>query len=111
MPNKNRMIPRAERFPLHRPIYYRPSESSDWLEGTTENISRTGIIFTAEEDFKPSRLLDIRVSFPLNMTLSCLGAVVRTDNSNGRNALAVQIRRYSLRSDEKRAAEFSHREH
>jgi hypothetical protein len=106
MLKKHRMIPRAERFPLHRPIFYRQSESSDWLEGTTENISRTGIFFNAEKDFKPSRLLDIRVSFPLNMTLSCLGAVVRTENSSGRNALAVQIRRYSLRSKEKEAFSF-----
>jgi hypothetical protein len=101
MTKKHRFIQRAERFPLQRPIYYRRDDSSDWLKGKTENISRTGILFHAKEAFKPDLELDIRVAFPLKMTLSCQGTIVRIDRSGGRKAAAVQIHNYNLLSSDK----------
>jgi hypothetical protein len=98
---KKNLTQRAERFPIQRPIYYRQDDSSVWLEGITENISHTGILFIVEQAFKPSKLLEIRVAFALSITLSCLGAVVRTEYFDGKTALAVQIRNYNLLSHDK----------
>jgi hypothetical protein len=40
---------RATRFDLHLPLKYRLVGESGWREGTTENISRSGMLFQAEE--------------------------------------------------------------
>ncbi len=101
MVKKRGFVQRAERFPLQRPIYYRQNETSDWLEGITENISRTGILFRADKTFRSRRELDIRVAFPLKMTLACQATVIRTDRSGGRKATAVEIRDYELLSSDK----------
>src|SRR5580700_886196 len=36
---------RAQRFNLHLPLKYRPLGEPDWRDGTTENISRSGMLF------------------------------------------------------------------
>jgi signal transduction histidine kinase/CheY-like chemotaxis protein len=46
---------RAPRFKLHIPIRYRPVGQQSWRKGTTENISRSGLLFHAEEVFQPAR--------------------------------------------------------
>src|SRR5215472_649367 len=40
---------RAQRFQLHLPLKYRRLGEKLWHEGTTENISRSGMLFKAEE--------------------------------------------------------------
>ena len=40
---------RAQRFNLQLPLKYRPIGEDDWRAGTTENISRSGMLFRAEE--------------------------------------------------------------
>ncbi len=84
--------PRAERFPLTVPVYFRKTGASHWLDGTTVNISRTGILFKADEIFLEDSLLDIRVEFPSDSTLECQGSVVRT----GRSRMAVRLHHPSL---------------
>ena len=39
---------RAQRFPLHAPVRYR-ADDGGWLIGTTENISRTGLLLHVDE--------------------------------------------------------------
>ena len=40
---------RAQRFQLHLPLRYRRLGEKQWHEGTTENISRSGMLFQADE--------------------------------------------------------------
>ena len=40
---------RAQRFNLHLPLKYRLLGEDGWHRGTTENISRSGLLFQAEE--------------------------------------------------------------
>jgi hypothetical protein len=94
-------ISRAERFSLQRPIRYRQINATDWLEGKTINISRTGILFEAKDVFDPNMQLDIRVDFPLNAILTCRGTVVRSECSESRIALAVRMQKCNLRNSEK----------
>ena len=85
-------VARAQRFPLRIPFQYRKSGVPNWQDGRTINISRTGILFQAEEALPEKTIMDIRVELPLKGTLSCLGTVVRADNFN----CAVRIYRCNL---------------
>src|SRR5262249_35596021 len=45
---------RAQRFNLHLPLKYRLLGENAWRDGTTENISRSGMLFRAEELIPPN---------------------------------------------------------
>src|SRR5581483_8833518 len=45
---------RAQRFNLNLPLRYRLLGEENWRLGTTENISRSGLLFRAEEMLQPS---------------------------------------------------------
>ena len=76
--------PRAPRFLIQSALRYRVGAETDWLEGETVNISRTGILFRAQ---RPETVkTPIEMSFNLPVTLGdesgaivfCQGEVVRT---------------------------------
>jgi hypothetical protein len=87
-------VERARRFPLKIPMSYQKSGMLDWQDGKTVNISRTGILFRAEEKLAQDTQLDIRVQFSPLVTMMCQGAVVRTEKT----ACAVKIRHYRIKS-------------
>ena len=70
---------RAVRFPLQLPMRYRESGTLLWYAGKTVNISRTGILFKAEQEIPVQTALEMRIAFPPSskMTLICRGPVVR----------------------------------
>jgi hypothetical protein len=89
-----RMYPdRARRFPITVPLQFRKTGMSHWTKGTTVNISRTGILFEAEELPAADSLLDIIVDFPTKSKLECHGSVVRVQKDS---AIAVQIHHPNL---------------
>lgn len=62
---------RAKRFALRFPVYFRSPDSSTWLEGTTENISYTGVLF---HSFSPSPLaLETTLELRLQITVAAQG--------------------------------------
>ncbi len=63
-----------------------------WQDGKTINISRTGILFHADEKIPTDSILDIRIDFPLKAMLSCQGSIVRAEEP----AFAVRIHRYRM---------------
>ena len=77
---------RATRFDLHLPLKYRLVGESGWREGTTENISRSGMLFQAEEPIAPNAQLEINLVLPAEIAglaaaeVVCRGEVVRTVN-------------------------------
>ncbi len=85
-------VNRAQRFPIHIPLHYRKSGMQYWQAGKIVNISRTGILFHADEGIPPESVLDMRISFPLKLTLSCQGSIVRAQEP----LFAVRIHRYHL---------------
>jgi hypothetical protein len=94
---------RAQRFPLSIPLQYRKSGVLYWQDGKTINISRTGILFQADETIPADFVLDIRVHLPRDAILKCQGPVVRTEES----AIAVHIHRYQLLHEQKDNASFT----
>ena len=94
---------RAQRFQLHLPLKYRRLGEKLWHQGTTENISRSGLLFQAEESLQPSSQLEINLVLPAEIAglsateVVCRGEVVRTVEANGgalNPALAARILQY-----------------
>jgi PAS domain S-box-containing protein len=94
---------RAQRFQLHLPLRYRRVGESDWREGTTENISRSGMLFKADELLQPSSQLEINLVLPAEIAglsateVVCRGEVVRSIAPQGTTvspALAARILQY-----------------
>ncbi|MGH9344414.1 MAG: PilZ domain-containing protein [Terriglobia bacterium] len=94
---------RAQRFAVEIPIRYRETGSADWQEGTTVNISASGILFRSARSFRPRTALDVALTLPVAISgeapaeIGCHGAVVRVvrDSSRPRMPmLAVSIARY-----------------
>jgi CheY-like chemotaxis protein len=93
---------RATRFDLHLPLKYRLVGERDWRQGTTENISRSGMLFQAEESVAPNALLEINLVLPAEIAglaaaeVVCRGEVVRTvdPQSTVSPTLAAKILQY-----------------
>src|SRR5271157_1554308 len=94
---------RARRFNLHLPLRYRPLGENHWRPGTTENISRSGLLFQAQESLLPNALLEISLVLPPEIAglaateVICRGEVVRSVEGPGQGvtpALAAKILQY-----------------
>jgi len=96
---------RARRFNLHLPLRYRPLGEQSWRPGTTENISRSGLLFQAQEVLRPNMQLEISLVLPAEIAglaateVICRGEVVRSvgpqEHGHGVTpALAAKILQY-----------------
>ena len=101
--NKEYAMSRAQRFNLHLPLRYRVAGDSHWHQGTTENISRSGLLFQAEELVKNASKLEISLMLPVEIgglsatEVFCKGEVVRSVDSPEtmtNPALAAKILQY-----------------
>jgi len=104
VPARDQATPaRAQRFHLHLPLRYRRLGEQNWHDGTTANISRSGMLFEADELLQPSSQLEINLVLPAEIAglsateVVCRGEVVRTIKPNGGTvnpALAARILQY-----------------
>jgi PAS domain S-box-containing protein len=94
---------RAQRFQLHLPLKYRRLDEKNWHEGETRNISRSGLLFQAEDLLQPNVVLEINLVLPAEIAglspteVVCRGEVVRTVQPAGEEispALAAKILQY-----------------
>jgi len=94
---------RAQRFNLHLPLRYRKVGEQGWRQGTTSNISRSGLLFNAEEVLQPNSQLEINLVLPAEIAglspteVVCKGEVVRSVESEGATtspSLAAKILQY-----------------
>jgi len=102
--NREKISPfRAQRFNLHLPLKYRQVGEQDWRTGTTENISRSGMLFQAEEMIPANAQLEINLVLPVEIAglsaaeVVCRGEVVRSlkpGASTTTTALAAKILQY-----------------
>jgi PAS domain S-box-containing protein len=96
---------RAQRFNMQVPLRYRPMGEVEWRDGTTENISRSGLLFRAEEALQPTVQLEISLVLPPEIAglasaeVVCRGEIVRTvagGNATTIPALAAKILQYQF---------------
>jgi len=94
---------RAQRFNLHLPLRYREVGEQGWRQGTTANISRSGLLFEAEEVLQPNAQLEINLVLPAEIAglspteVVCRGEVVRSVEGEGgmpSASLAAKILQY-----------------
>jgi len=96
-------VPRAQRFTLQMPVRYRRPGEHSWHVGTTENISRSGVLFRADDVLEPYTQLEINLVLPVEIAglaaaeVVCRGEVVRSVQPpapEGGPALAARILQY-----------------
>jgi len=94
---------RAQRFQLHLPLRYRRLGETQWHVGTTENISRSGLLFNTDDLLQPNSQLEINLVLPAEIAglsgteVVCRGEVVRTIERKGEAVspgLAARILQY-----------------
>ena len=94
---------RAKRFQLQLPLRYRRLGDKQWHIGTTENISRSGMLFQADQLLPPSVQLEINLVLPAEIAglseteVVCRGEVVRaieTPDAKVSAELAARILQY-----------------
>jgi PAS domain S-box-containing protein len=96
-------LTRAQRFQLRLPLKYRRIDEQNWHQGQTRNISRSGLLFQAEDFLQPNVVLEINLVLPSEIAglspteVVCRGEVVRTVISEQEEmppALAAKILQY-----------------
>ena len=81
-----KVLNRAGRFPIRLPVRYRQLGGLEWIEGKTENVSRSGTLFRAESVLIPMTKVEMRLAFPMVIKNKALWEIVR----NGVVVRAVQ---------------------
>lgn len=75
--------PRAPRFSIPIAILYRTPGDAAWLEGWTENISRSGVLFRADREIDLDTPVEMMMEIPTWIatpgagTTICRGRIVR----------------------------------
>jgi hypothetical protein len=91
---------RSLRVNLRVPVRYRVIGEESWREGTSENISRTGVLIRATQPAALGAEVDVVLTVPAGIigglagTIICTGAVARrAPDVAGAPGLAVMFRR------------------
>ena len=96
---------RAQRFKLRVPLRYRLGGQNTWHDGTTENISRSGVFFRASERLRGGEQLEINLVLPPEISglsaveVVCRGEIVRSTEPEGATmapAMAAKILHYQF---------------
>ena len=77
--NPRKQEGRAQRFPLHFPVYFRLPDSLTWSEGTTENISYTGVLFHSTSPLALECTIELRLQVKGAVEIRGKGVVVRLE--------------------------------
>jgi CheY-like chemotaxis protein len=106
--------PRAHRYSLHFPVRYRAVGESDWWTGTTENISRSGLLFRAEHVIEPNHQVEMTFLLPVTSIgdppaeVTCHAEIVRVVPPPGETqmppAFGAKILNYRLQRGQPRNA-------
>ncbi len=81
--------PRARRFAVHVPLRYRCRGEQEWQEGTTENLSCTGLLFRAQRPLAPRTPVELSFALPTQLAgqaqvhIACEGYVARIAPNGG----------------------------
>lgn len=99
--------PRARRFPMEFPLRYRPVDDAAWHEGRGTNISRSGMLFRAEQSLRLRAPVEVSFLMPVEIpgespaTVICQGHVVRqaSGDPQGGVVIAATIETYRFQRE------------
>lgn len=99
-------VPRARRLKVTVPIRYRGKNLSTWYEGTIENISQSGLMFSGPQQLPANALIEMIFEMPeeisgqKNSNVLCQGRLIRTkdtgEQTDGSFTLATSILDYKF---------------
>jgi hypothetical protein len=96
-------IPRAPRYAVPISVLYRTEGAKTWLEGRTENISKSGVLVRVDRAIAPNTRIEMLltippdISSPFSGTTICRGRIVRAVGPSAleiRPAFAATILEY-----------------
>jgi hypothetical protein len=96
---------RALRYNLELSVRYRPAGGVGWLDGTTQNVSASGVLFHASTPLAANTSVELRLALPVGTApdafseVICNGRIVRTVGPSPvdtRTDIAVEISDYKL---------------
>jgi hypothetical protein len=96
--------PRERRLKWTAEVRYRIKGTDQWFVGHAENISRSGLLFTAPENFEPDTELELALEMPVEIIgtagtcVVCEGTVARVHRveEGQANRVATRIAGYEL---------------
>ncbi len=68
--------PRAPRFAIPIAIRYRTPADATWLEGWTENISKSGVLFRADREIELDTPVEMMLEIPTWIATPVAGATI-----------------------------------
>ena len=99
-------MPRARRLKLNLPIRYRGKNLSTWYEGTVQNISQSGLMFSGPQQLPSNALVEMIFEMPeeisgqKNSNVLCQGRLIRVkdavENTADAFGLAASILDYKF---------------
>lgn len=72
------------RFPIEAPLRYRVHGERHWREGTTVNISKSGVLFRCNQAVVPGTNVEMSFMLPVELSgepgakVTCRGVIVRS---------------------------------
>jgi len=96
------MLDRAQRFPLATPFRYRTLGETGWKAGVTVNLSRSGVLFAAEDPVRPGMAIEMWFTLPAvadnaaGAQVVGSGFVVRADDAVEPPRLAARFHHYTM---------------
>jgi hypothetical protein len=96
---------RALRYNLQLAVRFRPTGDSSWRDGTTQNVSSSGVLFRASTLLAANTPVEVRLALPMGPApdafseVICNGRIVRTvppSPADTQTGLAVEIAEYTL---------------
>jgi PilZ domain len=82
---KKAWIPRERRLRHHVPVLFRVPGNGEWVEGVTENISRSGLLFRSTSPVEVGSSLEFILAMPRELTgeedarVVCIGSLLRVE--------------------------------
>jgi hypothetical protein len=96
---------RAVRYNLQLSVRFRPAGDSAWRDGTTQNVSSSGVLFRASTPLAANTPVELRLALPIGPApdafseVICNGRIVRTvapSPADTQTGIAVEISDYKL---------------
>jgi len=97
------LTPRAPRYAVPIDVLYRAEGDTTWLEGRTENISKSGVLVRADRAMEPQTPVELLLNIPPDLPAPfsgatiCRGRIVRAVSASAleeRPAFAAAIVEY-----------------
>ncbi len=108
-PVRRAWVPRERRIKHEVAVLYRERGQKEWLNATCENVSRSGLLITAEKPVEEGVDLELMLEMPAEITgqehgnVLCQGSCVRTmpGKKDGVCHIAISINGYEFMAMEK----------